>query len=255
MSDNETQSMNPTPMISMAVLAASVVIVHLLFTGVVRPFAEAAIAAHGAGATSNFWVILKDFEQQACLTIGIYCMFLMVYKSLQIKKQEKLYTYNFLEGYDDEDSNLEPLLKELESSQYRESGAMATWITCIRRFLHTKNVQHASDAISSSIESLAAQLEAGNNVIRYIIWAIPSIGFVGTVRGIGAALAKAEEAVGGDISGMVDKLGVAFNSTLVSLLISIVLMYLLHQLNNRQDMMVLKTQKTCEDHLLSHLHK
>ncbi|MDX1668970.1 MAG: MotA/TolQ/ExbB proton channel family protein, partial [Limnobacter sp.] len=81
-----------------------------------------------------------------------------------------------------------------------------------------------------------------------------SIGFVGTVRGIGAALGKAEQAVSGDISGMVDKLGLAFNSTLVSLLISLVLMLLLHILNNRQDQLVITTQQTCENHLLTHLH-
>jgi biopolymer transport protein ExbB/TolQ len=132
---------------------------------------------------------------------------------------------------------------------------MSTWINCLRRYKNTQNVQHASNAITDNVEILAAQLESGNSMIRYFIWAIPSIGFIGTVRGIGSALAKAEEAVAGDISGMVDKLGVAFNSTLVSLVISIILMYLLHVLNNRQDEMVINTQKNCEKHLLTQLHK
>ncbi len=38
-------------------------------------------------------------------------------------------------------------------------------------------------------------------MIRYISWAIPSIGFIGTVRGIGEALAQADKAVQGDIAG------------------------------------------------------
>ncbi|MFT5671280.1 MAG: biopolymer transport protein ExbB/TolQ, partial [Glaciecola sp.] len=138
---------------------------------------------------------------------------------------------------------------------YAENSSMSTWINCLRRYKNTQNVQHASNAITENVEMLAAQLESGNSMIRYFIWAIPSIGFIGTVRGIGSALAKAEEAVAGDISGMVDKLGVAFNSTLVSLIISIILMYLLHVLNNRQDEMVINTQKNCEKHLLTQLHK
>ena len=58
-------------------------------------------------------------------------------------------------------------------------------------------------------------------MIRYISWAIPSIGFIGTVRGIGEALAQADKAVQGDIAGVTQSLGVAFNSTFIALLISI----------------------------------
>jgi len=282
--------MNPAAVITIAVFLAIVIVVHFFYQGLVRPFAEAAIAAQGSGATTNLWVIFKDFEQQASVSIGLFCAFLIIYKYQRIVlKEEPLFTMDYLSGHvqkrtqvtanqpereDTTEQTVEPelsitprasyannetidvaqALEELEASRYAENSSMATWINCLRRFKNTQNVQHASQAISDSVEILAAQLESGNSMIRYFIWAIPSIGFIGTVRGIGSALAKAEEAVAGDISGMVDKLGVAFNSTLVSLLISIVLMYLLHVLNNRQDEMVINTRKNCEKHLLTRLH-
>jgi biopolymer transport protein ExbB/TolQ len=282
--------MNPAAVITIGVFLAIVVVVHFFYQGLVRPFAEAAIAAQGSGATTNLWVIFKDFEQQASVSIGLFCAFLIIYKYQRIVlKEEPLFTMDYLSGHvqkraqvtatepkgeDATDQTAEPelsispsasyannetidvaqALEELEASRYAENSSMATWINCLRRYKNTQNVQHASQAISDSVEILAAQLESGNSMIRYFIWAIPSIGFIGTVRGIGSALAKAEEAVAGDISGMVDKLGVAFNSTLVSLLISIVLMYLLHVLNNRQDEMVINTRKNCEKHLLTRLH-
>ena len=74
------------------------------------------------------------------------------------------------------------------------------------------------------------RLESELSMIRYIIWAIPSIGFIGTVRGIGEALSQAHIAVEGDIAGMTASLGVAFNSTYVALVVSIFLMFFLHQL-------------------------
>ena len=254
--DALTLNMNPPAIQLVGVCLGIVTLVHLFFEGVVRPAAERLIAEHGVSATNSLWVILKDFEQQACITLGFCCCFLMLYKLLRIINEEPIYTMNFLADYDNDQAiDIDRVLSDLEASSHSDSAAMSTWINCIRRFKHTANIQHASDAISSSIESLAAQLESGNSMIRYFIWAIPSIGFVGTVRGIGSALAKAEQAVSGDISGMVDKLGVAFNSTLVSLVISLMLMALLHALNNRQDQMVIKTRKTCEDYLLLHLHK
>lgn len=250
-------SMNPSPILSLGIFLGIVAIIHLAYEGFIRPMANAAIAAYGSGATSNIWVIFKDFEQQASVSIGIFCAFLIIYKYQRIVfHEEPLFTMDYLSRHDKKEPlDVTEALRELEQSAYAENSSMSTWINCLRRYKNTQNVQHASAAISDSVDILAAQLESGNSMIRYFIWAIPSIGFIGTVRGIGSALAKAEEAVAGDISGMVDKLGVAFNSTLVSLVISIILMYLLHVLNNRQDEMVINTQKNCEKHLLTQLHK
>lgn len=256
MARSHQTNMNPAPMISIGVFLGIIAVVHLLYQSLIRPLADAAITAQGSAATANLWVIFKDMEQQASLSIGLFCAFLIIYKYQRIVfHEEPLFTMNYLSTFSqDQPLPVTQALSELESSAYAENSSMATWINCLRRFNNTKNVQHASQAISDSVDTLAAQLESGNSMIRYFIWAIPSIGFIGTVRGIGSALAQAEQAVAGDISGMVDKLGVAFNSTLVALMISIVLMYLLHVLNNRQDEMVINTRKNCEKHLLTRLH-
>jgi biopolymer transport protein ExbB/TolQ len=90
-------------------------------------------------------------------------------------------------------------------------------------------------------------------MIRYISWAIPSIGFIGTVRGIGEALGQAHKAVEGDIAGVTASLGIAFNSTFIALVLSIILMFLLHQLQLLQEKLVMNTQDYCDEHLLRHL--
>ena len=90
-------------------------------------------------------------------------------------------------------------------------------------------------------------------MVRYIAWAIPSIGFLGTVRGIGDALGQAHQAVEGNISGVTQSLGVAFNSTFVALLISILVMFLLHQLQLRQERLVLDAETYLDRNLIGHL--
>jgi biopolymer transport protein ExbB/TolQ len=90
-------------------------------------------------------------------------------------------------------------------------------------------------------------------MIRYIAWAIPSIGFIGTVRGIGMALSEAHRAVEGDILGVTENLGVAFNSTLVALLLSIVLMFFVHQLQLIQERLVLDSQTYVDHNLIRHM--
>lgn len=255
MSQNNTLSMNPSFLLSGGALLGIFVVVHLFYAGVIRPAAEAVMAVQGSAALSSPWVIFKDYEQQICISLMLFCIFLMVYKFWRLIDEEEIYSRDLLESHDkSERLNINLALQELESSAYKETPAYGAWINCIRRFRNTGNVQHAADTIESSVDSIATQLESGNTMIRYIIWAIPSIGFVGTVRGIGAALAQADVALEGDIAGMTASLGVAFNSTLVALLISLILMLFMHLLNNRQDKMVIRTQESCEKHLLAHLH-
>ena len=86
-----------------------------------------------------------------------------------------------------------------------------------------------------------------------MIWALAMIGFIGTVRGIGDALAEAHKAVTGDISGVTEGLGVAFNSTLVALLLSLLLMFLLHHLQLAQERLVLDTETYLDNRLLRNL--
>ena len=73
------------------------------------------------------------------------------------------------------------------------------------------------------------------------------------MRGIGEALGQAHKAVEGDIAGVTQSLGVAFNSTFIALLISIVLMFLLHQLQLQQERLVLDTGTYLDRYLIRHL--
>ena len=90
-------------------------------------------------------------------------------------------------------------------------------------------------------------------MIRYIAWAIPSVGFLGTVRGIGQALGQAHKAVQGDIAGVTQSLGIAFNSTFVALLISILIMFLMPQLQLTQERLVLDAEDYCDNRLIRNL--
>ncbi|HZL92298.1 MAG TPA: MotA/TolQ/ExbB proton channel family protein, partial [Vicinamibacterales bacterium] len=96
-------------------------------------------------------------------------------------------------------------------------------------------------------------LESEQSMIRYVAWAIPALGFIGTVRGIGLALNEAHRAVEGDIAGVTENLGTAFNSTLIALLISIVVMFLVHQLQLLQERLVFDAQTYVDHNLVRHM--
>jgi len=245
---------------SLVVLLASIITVHLAYIGFIRPQADLVIEAAklaGQSAPRNIFVILKDYEQEICIILMIWAGYLIISKSMAILKNRYLFTVDLLEENEENDADLETALSNLEAlpAETSETPLVVALMASLRRYLITNDVQNTSDAVESSIEALAIRQEAGNSMIRYLIWAIPSIGFIGTVRGIGGALALADQALAGDIGGMTNQLGLAFNSTLVALLISILLMFLLHQLQQLQDGLVVDTQAYCEKFLLKRISK
>ena len=200
-------------------------------------------------------MILKDVEQEICLILMIWGTFLIADKCIHILKERYLFDIDLLESSAADKSGLTTSLEEMEKlpEKVKKSPLVQTLMASLRRYLITRDVQNTSDAITASIDALGVRLEAENSMVRYLIWAIPSIGFIGTVRGIGQALSQADKALAGDIAGMTDSLGVAFNSTFVALVISIGLMFLLHQLQRLQDGLLVDTQEYCDKFLLNRI--
>lgn len=248
---------------SFIALIISVIFVHMIYIGYVRPEASALIEiaqAQGLSAPRDVVVILKDYEQEICFILMLWGCFLITTNYREILKTKYLFSVDLLEDNDSDDDNdnldVHKIIERLDK-QIPEDCLSSPLIRTLRsslwRYAATKNVQNLSDAIESNLEALAVRQDSENTMIRYLIWAIPSIGFIGTVRGIGQALSQADQALAGDISGMTNSLGVAFNSTLVALLISIFLMFLFHQLQRLQDTQILDTQEYCEKYLLSRI--
>ena len=225
--------------------AFSSVFVLMLYEYVIWPgalVAQKAVEAGDSEALRSWFIIFKDVEQLLCLILGFWALSLMWGKIRKIRKSNKLFTTDYLRELDScKDTEtikgkITKLVERLDLEKSKKPPPLYRVLrVSLRRFLVSGDIHSASEVVESEVDALTAKNEAGNSMIRYLIWAVPSIGFIGTVRGIGTALAKADEALAGNISGMTSSLGVAFNSTMVALFISILLMLLLHGLQRLQD--------------------
>ncbi len=243
---------------NLCILAAIAIGTHWIYIDIIRPQAELIIdvaRAAGQSVPRHWMVVMKDWEQEICVMLLIYCIVQILLKMREIITEQYLFDVDLLEGENDRLSD--DTLEKLESlpDKIGSTHLVETLKSSLRRYRITGDVQDTSDAIQTSVEALALQLEAENSTIRYLIWAIPSIGFIGTVRGIGQALSQADEALSGDITNMTASLGVAFNSTFVALLASIILMLFLHQLQRTQDRRIVDIQSYCEKFLVRRISR
>ncbi|HBR93486.1 MAG TPA: hypothetical protein DEA90_04910 [Opitutae bacterium] len=259
-------------------LIASFIFVGTLYGLIIRPGANKADLANSYGVDvgssfSSLFVILKDYEQQICISLFLWGLMILIYKFILLNYEAKTLG-RFApksEGLDTEPEV--DLLAGARSITRERAGALSAEIDNksqqqdlhnkilpyvmargLERYHMTGSVPEATETIMGRLEVASEQQESELSMLRYLVWAIPSIGFIGTVRGIGVALQRADEALQGDISGVTSALGVAFNSTLVALFISIVLMLLIHLLQGGQEGLILRLQTFCREQLIDKLY-
>lgn len=247
-------------------LLLAVIVVHAVYVGVIRPSADAQIqretALQAAGGDfvpqRSFAVVIRDYEQEACFILLIWALAIMGYKARRTLLEQDLLRRRLLEipeGTSVLPQDAREYSRSLEALPGPEQDLLLprTLLSALQRFATTGSIQAVSDTIKESCDVESDRLDSELSMVRYIAWAIPSIGFIGTVRGIGEALSQAYKAVEGDISGVTVSLGVAFNSTFVALVLSIVIMFCLHQLQLSQERLVLDCQRYADKSLLRHL--
>lgn len=249
-----------------ASLIAAVAVVHAVYVVLVRPNADAVLAAQSAAMAADpgyvqersAWVIVRDFEQEACFALMLWAMAIMAMKAVMTARERRLHDLELVPlgaGTRILPDDAREYARQIESLPAGRRNALLprSLLAALNRFGATRSIQDASATAQAVCESESERLDAELSMLRYIAWAIPSIGFIGTVRGIGSALGLAHQAVEGDIAGVTESLGIAFNSTFIALLISIVLMFLLHQLQLTQERLVMETEGYLDQRLVQHL--
>ena len=251
-------------------LLLSFVVVHTLYVGLVRPNADAVLAAEARAIAEqeasgepvtierSAWVVLKDYEQEACFVLMFWVMAIMWLKAQNVNAQRRLLSQQLInidEGQRVLPEDARKLSRNLEALPETQRGNLLPRALrgALQRYGSTSSVADVSNVVKDTCDAEADRLDSELSMVRYIAWAIPSIGFIGTVRGIGTALGNAHEAVQGNIAAVTASLGVAFNSTFIALLISIVIMFLMHQITLMQERMVADVQDYCDHSLIRHM--
>lgn len=242
------------------------IIVHAIYITVVRPKANALleeqrihqVAGEVYEVKRSVFLVIKDYEQEACFMLAIWVFAIMGLKAKLVMEERRLLSKSLLEvtagtSILPEDARQYSRPLQTLPVEEREYLLPRVLLSALQRFGSTRNIQDVASAVKEICDTESDRLDSELSMIRYIIWAVPSIGFIGTVRGIGEALGQAHKAVEGDIVGVTVSLGIAFNSTFIALIISIFIMFFMHQLQLLQERHVLDTQNYCDINLIRHL--
>ena len=127
----------------------------------------------------------------------------------------------------------------------------------ITQFQTTHSIEQAGAQFHTSLELYLHEIDLRYSVLRYITWLIPTLGFIGTVIGISLALAYAGVADPRDpelLGQLTSRLAVAFNTTLLALILAAILVFLHHFVQVREERALNRIGHYCLDHLINRLY-
>lgn len=128
----------------------------------------------------------------------------------------------------------------------------------VAQYQANKSISHAHTLLDSCLDLFLHELDLRYHIIRYIVWLIPTMGFVGSVMGIGAALAVAGATKPDDpglLARTTSEMSVAFNGTFLALVLSAVLVYIMHLAQSKEERALNASAQYCIDRLINRLEE
>ena len=177
------------------------------------------------------------------------------------------------DAYRDDPQNVSTILRKARESDPDRARWLQNMLTRSILAFQTSggSVEQVSTVFNSTLELFQHEIELRYNLIRYLVWLIPTLGFIGTVMGIALALRSAGvefegfAAPGGAtdlatfapnlMKSLTGDLGVAFYTTLLALLQSAAMMCAMHIIQGREETTINKIGQYCLDYFITRLYE
>ncbi len=207
--------------------------------------------------------------QIATTFLMFFCVGILILKAMNIRKQRRAMLLQALPR--DIDDEIKPEnLKEFHDhiinfpKPLRNTYIVNRIRKALEFFYIRQNNPEVAQMITSQSDVDANKVVGSYSIVKVLLWAIPIMGFIGTVVGIGGAIGgfdKVLSAGGGDPSALTEALtpvlaqmGSAFDTTLLALVFSIILSFPAASLQSSEDDLVTDVDEYCIDNLLKRLN-
>ncbi len=209
--------------------------------------------------------LLLGPEQIACFACFTWGALILVSRYLEVRRQRKAFQFGLLPT--EEGARILP--EDARALQRKAEHVLAErgpflLANLIRVGLGKYAVSRASHDVSETVR-IQSEVDLGRLVtsmatVHYLAWAIPALGFLGTVRGLAmsftmAASDKVNLPIDDFLSQATNHLNTAFDCTLVALALSLPIMFWIHAVQRDEESLVIDCQQYCLEHLINRMYE
>ncbi len=276
--------------------------VSLLVTGAIAAGATAlfyAVLLALPIQKTYFWQVLCDRGpiQYCTMFLSFWAGVILVFKSRKIGRQKESILFDMLPSEISTEirpDNVDAFRGHINGlpCDPRDSFLMNRCLRALDHFRSRGSVQEVSDLLGSQAEIDLAAVDSSYSMVKIFVWAIPILGFIGTVLGIGLAVGGFSKTVESDaatpaaavapaapgaepptpapaagagqsteyldnlkksLSSVTSGLAVAFDTTFLALVMSMFIMFPMSSMRKAEEDMLISVAEYCNENLLRRL--
>jgi biopolymer transport protein ExbB/TolQ len=152
-------------------------------------------------------------------------------------------------------ADLGPIRRQVAKVFDGEHGFLPSLIDIsILQFQASRSVDQTVSVMNNALELISTRVDLRYGLIRFIAWMIPTVGFIGTVYGLGASLYEAGASAEINVQETARTLGVGFDCTMVALIQSAILVFAMHLVQENEETAVNLSGGYCLRNLINRLY-
>lgn len=152
--------------------------------------------------------------------------------------------------------DLGPIRRRVAGQFDHENGFLPSLINiAVLQFQSSSSVEQAAGVMNQHLELMSHRVDLRYGLVRFIAWVVPTLGFIGTVYSLGASLSAAgDPGQTLDLKMVAKTLGIGFDCTMVALVESAILVFLLHLVQQEEESAVNKAGDYTLRNLINRLY-
>ncbi|MBS1256612.1 MAG: hypothetical protein MAG581_02438 [Deltaproteobacteria bacterium] len=216
---------------------------------------------------------------ETIIALILWSLFLILFKWRQYRQQHRAYAAFrnqqlhdslskgiYVKNVDERILEISQFMQEQKVKKFQDSVIFRRVRRTLRHLKAIPKKEEITSILNYQAEIDHNRMQSGYTLLNVFIWAIPILGFIGTVFGIGQSIgefsdfirstdgtdlnAQMRSALGGVTSG----LSVAFSTTFIALVGVVPVMMLSSSLRKREEDLLLSVEEYCLEDLLPNLH-
>jgi biopolymer transport protein ExbB/TolQ len=132
--------------------------------------------------------------------------------------------------------DLSPIRRKVAPHVQEEHGILPSLIDLsILQFQSGRSIDQTVSVMNSQLGLIEHRVDLRYGLVRYIAWLVPTLGFIGTVIGLGASLALVPESGEIKLYDVAHALSLGFDCTMIALAESAILVFILHIVQEKEE--------------------
>ncbi|RLA83270.1 MAG: hypothetical protein DRG78_04840 [Epsilonproteobacteria bacterium] len=192
--------------------------------------------------------------------IGFTAYGFMIYRLSEFRIKTKEFKYKLLP--EDENTILDQhdmsqIILNIKSHNIQIGGLGYYISKIVSQFQNNFSIEQTHEVLTSQIKLREEQIYNNYSMIRYSIWLIPSLGFIGTVMGISDTLAyigSVDSQSEHFLAELASRLSFAFDTTFTGISIAIIIVFFEYMTIKLEEQQLIKIHEYCLNNFINRLY-